>query len=239
MACQILALPTAQIRRRWRRKFHAAGAYRETATCRCRLVSQMSCEYLMTVGIDDRRQHRGIIVAVVSGIGPVRAVLQEPQNRRDRQCNAPAPQITLDDPRRHRAAIEIAGLLYAARELLYLFALMPLLGFMIAPATLVAAVIFVIAAVPAFHKMPSAAHVADRQIAATACRALAAPSASFVTAIERAGDLGRAHNGALLFNTFCADLRTFCAGRRATAGAAAGVPAAASIQSKIAWEKRS
>ena len=216
----------------------------------------MSCEYLMTVGIDDRRQHRGIIVAVVSGIGPVRAVLQEPQNRRDRQCNAPAPQITLDDPRRHRAAIEIAGLLYAARELLYLFALMPLLGFMIAPATLVAAVIivialeqplreqrdknlFVIAAVPAFHKMPSAAHVADRQIAATACRALAAPSASFVTAIERAGDLGRAHNGALLFNTFCADLRTFCAGRRATAGAAAGVPAAASIQSKIAWEKRS
>src|SRR6516225_7826027 len=92
--------------------------------------------------------------------------------------------------------------------------------------------LFVIAAVPAFHKMPSAAYVADRQIAATACRALAAPSASFVTAIERAGDLGRAHNGALLFNTFCADLRTFCAGRRATAGAAAGVPAAASIQSK-------
>jgi hypothetical protein len=97
---------------------------------------------------------------------------------------------------------------------------MPFLGFVIAPATLVAAVIiviareqpqreqrdknlFVIATVPAFYKMPSAGHVADRQIAATACRAPTAPSASFGTTIERAGDLGRAHNIALLFNTFC------------------------------------
>src|SRR6516162_4572 len=101
----------------------------------------------MTVDIDDRRQHCGIIVAIVSGIGPVWTALEEPQNRRDRQCETTTAPIHLDDYSggRNGAAIGLAGLLYATRELLYFFALMPRLGFIIAlPALFAVAIIIIV-----------------------------------------------------------------------------------------------